>query len=84
MWITWVAVVGLICCAPTQLWLLNSALGSGKAAFTVPLYTVMVISNNIIQGGLLFDEFRCLAEEPTKLGVFIGAMLMVLQPAMHP
>ena len=41
MWVSWLGVFGLIASAPTQLWLLNSALASGKAAFTVPLYTVM-------------------------------------------
>lgn len=61
-----------------QLWLLNWGLGAGKAAFTVPLYTVMIISNNIIQGGLLFDEFTCLAETTWKLAVFIVALFVVL------
>ena len=41
MWVSWLGVFGLIASAPTQLWLLNYALASGKAAFTVPLYTVM-------------------------------------------
>lgn len=78
MWITWLGIVGLVCCAPTQLWLLNSALGSGKAAFTVPLYTVMVTTNNIVQGGTLFDEFTCLAREPRDAAIFACAMVLVL------
>ena len=60
MWITWVAGVGLIVTAVTQLYLLNSALASGKAVFTIPVYTVLIITLAILQGGLLFDEFACL------------------------
>ena len=78
LWITWLALGVIIACAPTQLWLLNWALGSGKASFTVPLYTVMIIGANIVLGGLLFDEFTCLAENTLDLAVFIGAFIMVV------
>lgn len=60
LWITWIAVLGLVMTAVTQLYLLNSALASGKAVFTIPLYTVLIITLAIFNGGILFDEFACL------------------------
>mmetsp|Transcript_41779 Transcript_41779/g.138952 ORF Transcript_41779/g.138952 Transcript_41779/m.138952 type:complete len:207 (+) Transcript_41779:818-1438(+) len=76
--VTYASVAGIAVCAPAQLWLLNWALGSGKAAYVVPLYTVMIICNNVIQGGLLFDEFTCLAESEYKLAVFVTALLLTV------
>ena len=72
--VTWLALGVLVASAPTQLWLLNWALGSGKASFTVPLYTVMIISTNIVLGGLLFDEFACLS----RAYLFVCAFVMVV------
>ncbi|EOD19841.1 hypothetical protein EMIHUDRAFT_458663 [Emiliania huxleyi CCMP1516] len=74
LWVTWLALGVLVASAPTQLWLLNWALGSGKASFTVPLYTVMIISTNIVLGGLLFDEFACLS----RAYLFVCAFVMVV------
>uniref|UniRef100_A0A7S3RZA6 Uncharacterized protein n=1 Tax=Emiliania huxleyi TaxID=2903 RepID=A0A7S3RZA6_EMIHU len=76
--VTWAALLGILCAAPVQLWMLNWSLGSGKAAFTVPLYTVMIISNNVCLGGLLLDEFSCLAQSHWQMAIFITALMLVV------
>ena len=49
--ITWGSIVGLIACAPLQLYLLNMTLASGAVTFTVPLYTSLIMILTIAAGG---------------------------------
>ena len=75
-WVTYLSLAGLAVCAPTQLYLLNIALGSGKASYTIPVYTVNNIANGIVVSGLLFHEFDGLA--PRQGTLFAAALAAVL------
>jgi len=66
-WVAWASIAGLIACAPTQLYLLNAALATGKASYTVPVYTVNSITNGIVVSGLLFHDFDCLGQRQSIL-----------------
>ena len=59
--VTWLSILGLILCAPCQLYLLNSALGAGKASYAVPLYIVNNIVTCIVLSALLFQVRRVCA-----------------------
>ncbi len=75
-WVTWVSAGGLAVCAPLQLYLLNSALASGRAVFTIPLYTVSIIILAVVQGGVLFGEFSCL--DARRRAFFFSSAVVVL------
>ena len=57
----WVASVGLACCAPTQLYILNMALGNGRATLAMPVYLSLIVLLLSLCGGLIFAEFDGLA-----------------------
>lgn len=54
---TIIGVVGLLICAPPQLWLLNGTL-NGPVSFAVPLYQTLLILFTIVAGYTFFDEFH--------------------------
>ena len=75
-WVTYASIVGLVLCAPTQLFLLNTALATGKASYTVPVYTCNNIANGVIVSGLLFHDFDAMPAR--KLAGFFTAFGIVL------
>lgn len=54
----WLAVSGLLICAPTQLYLLDVTLASGAVSFAVPVYQVMLISLEVGAGAIFFLELE--------------------------
>ena len=51
-----ICFVALCICAPTQLYLLNLTLASGRATFTIPLYLSLTMLLTSLSGGVLFNE----------------------------
>lgn len=74
--VTYASIIGLVLCAPTQLYLLNTALATGKASYTVPVYTVNNIANGVLVSGLLFHDFDTLPAG--RLHGFLGCFGAVL------
>ena len=51
MWMTYAALGGLCITAPLQIFLLHSSLGAGEAAFTIPIFFVMIMTLTILCSG---------------------------------
>ena len=58
-----VALLGLLTCAPLQLYLLNACLVSSPVSYAVPVYQALLVLLTTMAGGLFFKEF-----ERTSLG----------------
>lgn len=54
----WFAIVGLVFCAPTQLYVLNMALGNGSATLAMPVYLSCIVLLLTVCGGLIFREYE--------------------------
>jgi len=69
-----IALAGLGVTAPSQLTLLNAALGAAKASVAVPLYQGATVSLTTLSGGLAFHEFGGL--EPLQgVGYTLGLVV---------
>jgi hypothetical protein len=64
----WLAVVGLLCMAPLQLFLLDATLGASSVAFGVPIYQSLLIILTTAMGGVFFLEFA--HATPASIGGF--------------
>jgi len=53
----WVAFAGVVLCGPSQLYLLEVALASGRTTQVVPLYQSLLIALTIFAGGIFYKEF---------------------------
>ena len=73
----WLAVSGLLICAPTQLYLLDVTLASGAVSFAVPVYQVMLISLEVGAGAIFFLEL----EDMRPLGLLAFATGVLIASA---
>ena len=69
-----VAICGMAICAPLQLYLLNSSLGSAPSTYAVPCYQSLLILSNATAAGIFFQEFATL---PTPKLCRMGAGFLV-------
>ena len=53
-----VALAGLVTCAPLQLYLLNSTLASSPVSYAVPVYQALLVMLTTAAGGIFFLEFE--------------------------
>ena len=70
------AIGGLLVCAPTQLYLLNSTLGSSPVKYAVPTYQALLVLLSTAAGGTFFLEFR--SASPVDLVGFSMGMLVAM------
>ncbi len=85
-------LVVLLTVAPSQLFLLNYALGAGQATFAIPIYlSTMTILISLI-GGLLWREFDTLMRPPAPLflvlyllglAVLVGGLFALAASLQH-
>ena len=63
-------------CAPLQLYLLNSSLGSAPTTYAVPCYQALLVLWNACAGGVFFHEFAMLTPQGA-LGMGAGFVIAV-------
>ena len=59
----YLALLGLVCCAPLQLYLLDTALTGSAVSYAVPVYQALLIVLTTAAGGVFFGEFETMGRE---------------------